>query len=220
FAARGKRRAVARRARDAALRLGEADGSPDARAAGRPVVARRGGSGRRAGDLRWCPGRRGGDAGLAGALSERSVDPDVRLHARRVVREAQAGRRPGSPRRDARLARRDVPAVGLRGRRERLARILGAPLTASPIVRTVTAAALQRNGPEDDTEGAMWSFLSRLGGKPGGRDKSLDSVFRELSDGDAARPKPTLVCRACGLKYENTGTYLQGSRCPTCHPNG
>src|SRR5581483_8882302 len=174
FAARGKRRAVARRARDAALRLGEADGSPDARAAGRPVVA-----------------RRGGDAGLAGALSERSVDPDVRLHARRVVREAQAGRRPGSPRRDARLARRDVPAVGLRGRRERLARILGAPLTASPIVRTVTAAALQRNGPEDDTEGAMWSFLSRLGGKPGGRDKSLDSVFRELSDGDAARPKPT-----------------------------
>ena len=66
----------------------------------------------------------------------------------------------------------------------------------------------------------MWSFLSRLGGKPGASDKSLSSVFRELDAGDAARPKPTLVCRACGLKYENTGTYLRGSRCPACHPNG
>lgn len=70
----------------------------------------------------------------------------------------------------------------------------------------------------------MWKFLGVLGlggskargDKPGG----IDSVFAALDEGEAARPQPTLVCRECGLKYANTGTYLQGSRCPECHPGG
>ena len=63
----------------------------------------------------------------------------------------------------------------------------------------------------------MWNFLGRLGRPKGtGGPRSIDSVFRALDEGDAARPKPTLVCRQCGLKYENTGTYLQGARCPDC----
>jgi len=68
----------------------------------------------------------------------------------------------------------------------------------------------------------MWSWLNRLGlgGTPDRGGKSIDSLFEALDEGAAARPKPTLVCRACGLKYENTGTYLQGSRCPACHPGG
>ncbi|HTD33207.1 MAG TPA: hypothetical protein VK665_06085 [Candidatus Elarobacter sp.] len=44
--------------------------------------------------------------------------------------------------------------------------------------------------------------------------------MRALDDSAAQRALPTLVCRTCGLKYENTGTYLQGSRCPACFPNG
>ncbi len=66
----------------------------------------------------------------------------------------------------------------------------------------------------------MWSFFRSLGfGQP--RQKSgIDSVFQALGEGEAARPLPTLVCRTCGLKYPNTGTYLQGSRCPDCHPHG
>jgi predicted Zn-ribbon and HTH transcriptional regulator len=49
---------------------------------------------------------------------------------------------------------------------------------------------------------------------------ALDVAMRALADSEVDRPLPTLVCRACGLKYSNTGTYLQGSRCPDCHPNG
>jgi hypothetical protein len=68
----------------------------------------------------------------------------------------------------------------------------------------------------------MWTFLRKLFGggsarpKPGG----IDSVFAALDEGEAKRPPPTLVCRECGLKYANTGTYLQGSRCPACYPQG
>jgi hypothetical protein len=57
-------------------------------------------------------------------------------------------------------------------------------------------------------------------GKGGGKPGSIDSVFQALDAGEAERPKPTLVCRQCGLKYENKGTYLQGSRCPACFPQG
>ena len=55
--------------------------------------------------------------------------------------------------------------------------------------------------------------------EPGQRD-ALDVAMRALADSEVDRPLPTLVCRACGLKYSNTGTFLQGSRCPDCHPNG
>jgi predicted Zn-ribbon and HTH transcriptional regulator len=67
----------------------------------------------------------------------------------------------------------------------------------------------------------MWTFLSRLGlGGSRTPEPAIDSVFQALDDGAAARPLPTLVCRTCGLKYANTGTYLKGSRCPQCHPDG
>ena len=49
---------------------------------------------------------------------------------------------------------------------------------------------------------------------------ALDAAMRALAESEVDRPLPTLVCRACGLKYSNTGTYLQGSKCPACHPNG
>jgi predicted Zn-ribbon and HTH transcriptional regulator len=70
----------------------------------------------------------------------------------------------------------------------------------------------------------MWNLFERLGiGRPqSGPDakRGIDSVLRALDDGAGERPQPTLVCRQCGLKYTNTGTYLQGSRCPQCHPGG
>jgi predicted Zn-ribbon and HTH transcriptional regulator len=69
----------------------------------------------------------------------------------------------------------------------------------------------------------MW----KLFGKPPGpkadradqRD-ALDVAMNALAESEVDRPLPTLVCRACGLKYSNTGTYLKGSRCPACYPNG
>jgi hypothetical protein len=70
----------------------------------------------------------------------------------------------------------------------------------------------------------MWNLLARLGaGSKASRGKqpgAIDSVLRALGEGEAARPMPTLVCRTCNLKYRNAGTYLHGSRCPACHPNG
>ncbi len=54
---------------------------------------------------------------------------------------------------------------------------------------------------------------------PASQRDALDVAMRALADSEVDRPLPTLVCRACGLKYSNTGTYLQGSRCPDCHPN-
>ncbi|HEY0396425.1 MAG TPA: hypothetical protein VGD01_18255 [Candidatus Elarobacter sp.] len=70
----------------------------------------------------------------------------------------------------------------------------------------------------------MWSFLRRIFGGSGSsrtpdRD-AISSTLKTLDDSAAQRALPTLVCRTCGLKYENTGTYLQGSRCPSCFPNG
>jgi predicted Zn-ribbon and HTH transcriptional regulator len=69
----------------------------------------------------------------------------------------------------------------------------------------------------------MWSWLERLfGGSrgPGGSGRDIASAVQALDDSARTGAKPTLVCRTCGLKYENTGTYLQGSRCPACFPNG
>ena len=64
--------------------------------------------------------------------------------------------------------------------------------------------------------------MRKLFGGGGARPKAdgIDSVFAALDEGEAKRPPPTLVCRECGLKYTNTGTYLQGSRCPECYPQG
>ncbi len=69
----------------------------------------------------------------------------------------------------------------------------------------------------------MW----KLFGKPKERDAgagerrdALDTAMQALKESEVDRPLPTLVCRECGLKYFNTGTYLKGSRCPACFPNG
>jgi predicted Zn-ribbon and HTH transcriptional regulator len=69
----------------------------------------------------------------------------------------------------------------------------------------------------------MWNpfGIFKRPGKSGRSDRdAIASAVQALDDGAAERPNPTLVCRECGLKYENTGTYLRGSRCPSCHPNG
>ena len=58
----------------------------------------------------------------------------------------------------------------------------------------------------------MW----KLFGKPkdasaeagAGRD-ALDTAMQALKESEVDRPLPTLVCRQCGLKYFNTGTYLK-----------
>jgi predicted Zn-ribbon and HTH transcriptional regulator len=64
----------------------------------------------------------------------------------------------------------------------------------------------------------MWNLFGRgKSGADAGK-SAIDSVLRSLDESDASRPLPTLVCRTCGLKYENLGTYLKGSRCPTCFP--
>jgi len=71
---------------------------------------------------------------------------------------------------------------------------------------------------------AVWKSLRALFGgsrTPGRSDRdAIASAVQALDDSAAERPLPTLVCRDCGLKYDNTGTYLRGSRCPSCHPNG
>ncbi|HEX3550960.1 MAG TPA: hypothetical protein VHT53_11320 [Candidatus Elarobacter sp.] len=68
----------------------------------------------------------------------------------------------------------------------------------------------------------MSGLFGRLfGARPSsGENRGIDAVFRDLDQGSAERPKPTLVCRQCGLKYENTGTFLKGSACPRCAPAG
>ena len=54
----------------------------------------------------------------------------------------------------------------------------------------------------------------------GGDAAALDAALAALDQGEQERELPTLVCRQCGLQYANTGTYLQGARCPACHPAG
>jgi predicted Zn-ribbon and HTH transcriptional regulator len=68
----------------------------------------------------------------------------------------------------------------------------------------------------------MWSRLRQWfgGSRERGDARDITSAVQALDDSAAQRALPTLVCRTCGLKYENTGTYLQGSRCPACFPNG
>ena len=70
----------------------------------------------------------------------------------------------------------------------------------------------------------MRDFFSGIFGKPKPQGRSdrdaVDSAISALDDGAASMPLPTLVCRDCGITYDNTGTYLRGSRCPSCYPNG
>jgi predicted Zn-ribbon and HTH transcriptional regulator len=72
----------------------------------------------------------------------------------------------------------------------------------------------------------MWKFLSRVLNRSEVRapasevDDSgpsrLSSMMEAIDEGVSQRSLPTLVCRKCGLKYNNTGTYLSGSQCPDC----
>ncbi len=55
---------------------------------------------------------------------------------------------------------------------------------------------------------------------PADNASALDAALAALDQGEQERELPTLVCRQCGLQYANTGTYLQGARCPACHPDG
>ncbi|HEY0381042.1 MAG TPA: hypothetical protein VGC72_02475 [Candidatus Elarobacter sp.] len=73
----------------------------------------------------------------------------------------------------------------------------------------------------------MWKFFSRFGKHDPSpppptddKDGALESVLQALDEGESERMLPTLICRECGLQYANTGTYLQGARCPACHPQG
>ncbi len=72
----------------------------------------------------------------------------------------------------------------------------------------------------------MWKFFDRFGKRdpapPPTEDKggALDAALQALAEGETERALPTLVCRQCGLTYANTGTYLQGAKCPDCHPQG
>jgi predicted Zn-ribbon and HTH transcriptional regulator len=76
---------------------------------------------------------------------------------------------------------------------------------------------------QEQEDPTMWKLFGSPKGpkeEPVTQRDALDVAMRALADSEVDRPLPTLVCRACGLKYFNTGTYLQGSRCPDCHPNG
>jgi predicted Zn-ribbon and HTH transcriptional regulator len=70
----------------------------------------------------------------------------------------------------------------------------------------------------------MWKFLTRvLGGSDTSQaridesgDNRVSSMLEAIAEGASHSALPTLVCRNCGLKYNNTGTYLSGSTCPDC----
>ena len=69
----------------------------------------------------------------------------------------------------------------------------------------------------------MWSFLSKVLGRTEAKEPPvesdparLSSMLEAIDAGVAQRALPTLVCRKCGLKYNNTGTYLHGAQCPDC----
>ena len=70
----------------------------------------------------------------------------------------------------------------------------------------------------------MWNLFGRLrkreSSQPPAGEKhgALDDALAALDEGESERALPTLVCRECGLQYANTGTFLQGARCPACHP--
>jgi hypothetical protein len=75
--------------------------------------------------------------------------------------------------------------------------------------------------------GEMWKFLSRVFPGPAADQPQppplldpshVNSMLQAIDEGVSQRALPTLVCRQCGLKYNNTGTYLSGSTCPDCTP--
>jgi predicted Zn-ribbon and HTH transcriptional regulator len=69
----------------------------------------------------------------------------------------------------------------------------------------------------------MWKLFGKTketAVRRGDTHDALDAAMQAMKESEVDRPLPTLVCRDCGLKYFNTGTFLKGSRCPSCHPNG
>jgi hypothetical protein len=71
----------------------------------------------------------------------------------------------------------------------------------------------------------MWKFLSKVvrgTSEPtqtenvNSSSSRVSSMLQAIDEGISQRPIPTLVCRKCGVKYNNTGTYLSGSQCPDC----
>jgi hypothetical protein len=79
---------------------------------------------------------------------------------------------------------------------------------------------------ERDKSRIMWKFLSRvLSGSQANQPEPpqldsahVSSMLQAIDEGVSQRALPTLVCRKCGLKYNNTGTFLSGSTCPDCTP--
>jgi hypothetical protein len=49
---------------------------------------------------------------------------------------------------------------------------------------------------------------------------AIADLLASINDGAAKHGVPTLVCRKCSMKYENRGTFFQGSPCPSCFPDG
>ena len=75
----------------------------------------------------------------------------------------------------------------------------------------------------------MWKIFDRFGKREpsppsppadDGPRRSARRGARGAGPGESERELPTLICRQCGLQYANTGTYLQGAKCPACHPGG
>lgn len=70
----------------------------------------------------------------------------------------------------------------------------------------------------------MWKFLTKVLSGPEAKaplvsdasSSRVSSMLEAIDEGNSQRALPTLVCRKCGLKYSNTGTYLSGSQCPDC----
>ncbi len=70
----------------------------------------------------------------------------------------------------------------------------------------------------------MWNFIKRAFGRGIAAEpeptqstpSQVSTMLEAIDDGKSQLAPPTLVCRKCGLKYNNIGTYLSGSQCPDC----